>query len=1022
MLCHMARKHRLCLKKRISTRLHAMIRDCWPTLGAPESTTQRIMMLYLNFKRRFSLVLLLVLTATANAQSPIAHYAFNGDSLTLQVLSDYALEGTIHGSPAACPDRFGNPTGAMHFAPGDYVTVPGGSSMNPLPFSVSVWYKPDLTANQGSMPLFKKYYPALWNGIMMYTRVNEGSNFLSGWYIRNSANRVISQFGSPVFAYQDEEPSDDMWRHAVFTVDSVEGRLYFDGQLQDVQPWDGQAMASTNSLNWQFAGTYQWADTLGYQGAMDDLTVWNHTLTEAEVWELYSDGGFDQNGCTDPLACNYDYTALVDNGLCLYPVIGEDCLEGQTLCADGTWWNPNDQMCHPFPCTDCPGDFNADHLISISDMLGLLAQFGETCEPAGCLDELACNYNPLVLVDDGSCVYGSVDLCGCLTDCQGNLIGDLDGDGICDNAPSTGCGDSLACNYSVDWCLTDSTLCIYGDLEPGSPCDDGDASTFNDVVDASGCNCAGTPYVDPNGLGPCAGEGTVTYFGHTYQTVEIGNQCWFAENLRSAHYANGDSIPSGLSNDEWASADFGAIGFYGQTLDGCSDSFTPNYNACDTAFSLNAFGSYYNFFAIADARGLCPSGWSVAKDSQWMQLETHLGMDSTEAHSMGWRGGDQGHELKSTSFWYAGGNGSNVHGFDLVPNGYRHPGYGAYVDAGLDGNYWTADEYNANKGIQRLFFWNQSGISRGGQIKREGMAVRCIKVSDDTCYDPDGDGVCAANEISGCTDETACNYSAAATHDDGSCIPSQEDGSSCDDGDDSTFNDVWDEDGCSCSGTSAVAEDGSGPCGGSSFVTYHGDEYSLVEIGDQCWFRQNLYSQQFTNGDTIPDVFNYSSHGQLAAASSAGPVVSTYGGNMDNFEAFGGLYNLAVVLDDRGICPSGWSVPDDEDWIELTAHLGLPESEWYGVGTVGNGAELGPQLRSLEFFQGENTSGFSALASGYFTSGGQYNHLGTHAYYWSSSLEEELAWYRSLSVSNGINRAGVSGLAGMSIRCVLSEN
>ena len=215
-----------------------------------------------------------------------------------------------------------------------------------------------------------------------------------------------------------------------------------------------------------------------------------------------------------------------------------------------------------------------------------------------------------------------------------------------------------------------------------------------------------------------------------------------------------------------------------------------------------------------------------------------------------------------------------------------------------------------------------------------------------------------------------------------------------------------------------MAVDGSGPCTGSGFITYHGDDYSLVEIGDQCWFRENLYSEQYTNGDTIPDFFNYQGHGYLAAASAAGPIVSTYGGNMDNFEAFGGLYNLAVVLDERGICPTGWAVPDDEEWIELTATLGLPESEWYGVGTLGGGAEIGPQLRSMEFFQGSNSSGFSALASGYFSTSGYYRDLGTHAYYWSSSLNEGLAWYRSLSQSNGISRAEISGLAGMSIRCL----
>ena len=44
---------------------------------------------------------------------------------------------------------------------------------------------------------------------------------------------------------------------------------------------------------------------------------------------------------------------------------------------------------------------------------------------------------------------------------------------------------------------------------------------------------------------------TVRYQGYDYATVLIGEQCWFAENLRSENYENGDAIPAGLSDSEW---------------------------------------------------------------------------------------------------------------------------------------------------------------------------------------------------------------------------------------------------------------------------------------------------------------------------------------------------------------------------------------------------------------------------------------------------------------------------------------
>ncbi|MDA1242986.1 MAG: hypothetical protein O2947_07525, partial [Bacteroidetes bacterium] len=45
----------------------------------------------------------------------------------------------------------------------------------------------------------------------------------------------------------------------------------------------------------------------------------------------------------------------------------------------------------------------------------------------------------------------------------------------------------------------------------------------------------------------------VSYQGYDYATVLIGDQCWFAENLRSENYENGDAIPAGLSDSEWSS-------------------------------------------------------------------------------------------------------------------------------------------------------------------------------------------------------------------------------------------------------------------------------------------------------------------------------------------------------------------------------------------------------------------------------------------------------------------------------------
>ena len=56
--------------------------------------------------------------------------------------------------------------------------------------------------------------------------------------------------------------------------------------------------------------------------------------------------------------------------------------------------------------------------------------------------------------------------------------------------------------------------------------------------------------VDPE-LGEFTCGDPMNYHGYDYATVQIGEQCWFAENLRNEHYANGDAIPGELSNSEW---------------------------------------------------------------------------------------------------------------------------------------------------------------------------------------------------------------------------------------------------------------------------------------------------------------------------------------------------------------------------------------------------------------------------------------------------------------------------------------
>ena len=223
--------------------------------------------------------------------------------------------------------------------------------------------------------------------------------------------------------------------------------------------------------------------------------------------------------------------------------------------------------------------------------------------------------------------------------------------------------------------------------------------------------------------GPCGPDSTVSYHGYDYSLVEIGEQCWFAENLRTEHYANGDSIPANLTDGEWNSTTSGALAVYGEDA-GCQDN-SPYGNACDPAWSLNEYGRLYNWYAVDDERGLCPMGWHVPTDGEYMTLEMELGMSESEANSGAWRGTDQGTQMKTTYGWYDGGNGTNSSGFSGFPGGLRETS-GYFYAAGFDGFWWSSSP-SGSYGWYRYLTSDHSNVSRSNDLLRYGFSVRCLK-------------------------------------------------------------------------------------------------------------------------------------------------------------------------------------------------------------------------------------------------------------------------------------------------------
>ena len=208
----------------------------------------------------------------------------------------------------------------------------------------------------------------------------------------------------------------------------------------------------------------------------------------------------------------------------------------------------------------------------------------------------------------------------------------------------------------------------------------------------------------------------VNYQGYDYATVLIGEDCWFAENLKCENYRDGDSIPSDLSDEEWEFAQIGASTLYGEFGDSCVH-VVSGIDACDTMQSLSTFGRLYNAMVISDSRHVCPSGWSVPDSAQASGLVSTVG---------------SGIDLMSTSFWNVL-TGTNASGFDGRPGGYRayDGGLSSNQPAGNVGAWWLLNERSSDQQYAIILGDEYSSTVPFVDIdyddKTYGLSIRCIK-------------------------------------------------------------------------------------------------------------------------------------------------------------------------------------------------------------------------------------------------------------------------------------------------------
>ena len=187
--------------------------------------------------------------------------------------------------------------------------------------------------------------------------------------------------------------------------------------------------------------------------------------------------------------------------------------------------------------------------------------------------------------------------------------------------------------------------------------------------------------------------------GQIYQTVQIGEQCWMAENLNIGTMING-------SNDQ---TDDGTIEKY------CYENSTSN---CDTYGGLYQWNEMMQYTTTQGVQGICPEGWHLPTDAEWTTLVDFLGGSSVA-----------GGKMKEAGYahWNSPNTGAtNESGFTALPGGCRNT-FGYFNYLGSTAYFWSSTEDDTYVAWDRYLFYNSDNVVRYDNAKHNGYSVRCFQ-------------------------------------------------------------------------------------------------------------------------------------------------------------------------------------------------------------------------------------------------------------------------------------------------------
>ncbi|MBO7492962.1 MAG: hypothetical protein J6T87_02320 [Bacteroidales bacterium] len=435
---------------------------------------------------------------------------------------------------------------------------------------------------------------------------------------------------------------------------------------------------------------------------------------------------------------------------------------------------------------------------------------------------------------------------------------------------------------------------------------------------------------------PCAGAATVTdYDGNTYNTVQIGNQCWMKENMRATHFADGTPIafrPASVSDND----------------------ITPYISyPNDDSTNVSICGYDYNWYAAmrnaassnatpSGVQGICPNGWHVPSFAETSALVDYVYSQPQYVCS-----GKILKAMAANTDWSTNGTDPCSPTTDLSTNnatGYSAKSIGAHNSMGgwyyeNEIKQWTATEYSNSKAMYVWFRLPGYDVNLAQSMSKDWkMTVRCIRSEE-------SDSTATVKTLSvGGVSMSSATCGGEVTYAGASAVTSR--GVCWSTSPNPSIADSHTEDGHGAGGfistisglnpgtvyyvrayavnsegvaygeprvftTSTDVVDGR-PCPLTPTVMdVDSNSYPTIQIGNQCWMKQNLRTTHYANGVNINNI---------SIPNGDSNLVAQYG-----YMYFVDNYNYTPtstgISENQGVCPTGWHLPNLQEWNVLLFYV-----------------------------------------------------------------------------------------------------